>query len=416
MKKRFVVTGFALGAAAILASSLVNSVNSQANVITIGGYDGQTDTAIISELITKFVKPKLAADGIDVKYVPTADFGKAIVNQLSSGTAPDLFYLEDFAAQGLIATGKILPLNGLVNTKDFLPSLNKVFSQGGKQYGVAKDFNTLVLYYNKDLFDQAKVAYPDDNDTWTDFATKTTAVQKALGTGFYGTCFPSEYARFGAFAASTGWKPIVSGRTTLNANFKRAFTFYTDLVKAKVAIKPSVISAGWGGDCIKSGKVATAFEGGWALGFLRDNAPNLKYGTTRLPVDPVSGKRGNLIYTVAWAINSGVKNKAAAVKVFNALTSVEAQQYILRSGLALPSRISLQDDPFLKGTSVEQVAFKNVFKGASDGNAVPFAPDKYGGDWFRGIDEALNAVMDGTKTVEQALKDAQANINKVMGK
>jgi multiple sugar transport system substrate-binding protein len=412
MNKKLVAFGLAaIGAAAVVGST---AVKGQDNVITIGGYDGQTDTAIVQELIQKFVAPKLQADGVTVKYVPTAEFGKTIVTQLSGGTAPDLFYLEDFAAQGLIASGKILPLNGLVNTKDFLPSLNKVFSQGGKQYGIAKDFNTLVLYYNKDLFDQAKVAYPDDNDTWNDFSKKITDVQKALGNGFYGTCFPSEYSRFGAFAAATGWKPIVSGRTILDNRFKSAFKWYTDLVKSGVAIKPSKISAGWGGDCIKSGKVATAFEGGWALGFLRDQAPNLKYGTTLLPKDPASGKRGNLIYTVAWAINGGTKNKAAAVKVFNALTSVEAQQFILRSGLALPSRVSLQDDPYLKGDKVEQVAFRNVFKGASDGNAVPFAPDKFGGDWFRGIDENLSAVMDGQKSVDRAVKDAQNAINRVM--
>ena len=404
----------ALGAAGVIGTGLVQG---QANVITIGGYDGATDTAIVGELISKYVKPKLDADGITVKYVPTAEFGKTIVNQLSAGTAPDLFYLEDSAAQSLIATGKVLPLTGLVSNKDFLPSLNKVFTQGGKQYGIAKDFNTLTLYYNKDLFDQAKVAYPDSNDTWNDFETKVTKVQTTLGKGYYGTCFPAEYARFGAFAASTGWKPILAGnRTILDARFKSAFTWYTGLVKKGFAVKPAQVNAGWGGDCIKSGKVATAFEGGWALGFLRDNAPNLKYGTSLLPKDPTSGKRGNLIYTVAWAISSDTKNKAAAVKVLNALTSVEAQQYILRSGLALPSRTSLQTDPYLSGTKPEQVAFKNVFTGASDGNAVSFAPDKFGGDWYRPIDEALNAVMDGQKTVDQAIKDAQAGIDRVMKK
>jgi multiple sugar transport system substrate-binding protein len=412
MKKR-VIAGLAATAVAVLTASLVQG---QSNVITIGGYDGETDTALNAEMIAKFVKPKLAADGVEVKYVPTADFGRAIVTQLSGGTAPDLFYLEDFAAKGLISTGKILPLNGLVNTKDFLPSLNSVFASGGKQYGIAKDFNTLVLYYNRDLFDQAKVAYPDDNDTWNDFATKTAAVQKALGNGFYGTCFPAEYARFGAFAASTGWKPIQGGRTVLESNFKRAFKFYTDLVKSGTAIKPSKISAGWGGDCIKSGKVATAFEGGWALGFLRDQAPNLKYGTTMLPRDPQSGKRGNLIYTVAWAVNSGTKNRAAAVKVLNALTSVEAQQFILRGGLALPSRVSLQDDNYLKGTGVENIAFRNIFRSASEGNAVSYAPDKFGEAWFTGINDALNAVMDGNKTADQALREAQAKLNQVMSK
>jgi multiple sugar transport system substrate-binding protein len=413
MKKLFLLGSAALGASALLISGAGQAQN---NVITIGGYDGPTDTALVNELITKFVRPKLAADGVEVRYVPTADYGKAILNQLSAGTAPDVIYLEDFAAKGLIDTKRIVPLTGLVDTKPFLPSLNRIFTSGGRQYGIAKDFNTLTLYYNKDLFDQAKVAYPDDNDTWNDFETKITNVQKALGRGFFGTCFPAEYARMGAFAASTGWRPIVNGRTTLDSRFKKAFTWYTGLVKKGVAAQPSQVNAGWGGDCLKSGKVATAFEGAWALGFLRDQAPNLKYSTAMLPLEPSTKKRGNLIYTVAWAINAGTKNKNAAVKVLQALTSVEAQQFVLRGGLALPSRVSLQEDAYLKGTSTEQVANRNVFRGAADGNAVSYAPDKFGNDWFTPINEALKSVMDGQKTVDAAIADAQKRVNQVMGR
>ena len=114
MKKAILFGIAALGAASIAGSGLVNG---QENVITIGGYDGATDTATVQELITKFVQPKVAADGVTVKYVPTAEFGKTIVTQLSAGNAPDLFYLEDFAAKSLIATGKIMPLNGVIDTK-----------------------------------------------------------------------------------------------------------------------------------------------------------------------------------------------------------------------------------------------------------------------------------------------------------
>ncbi len=415
MKKIFLLGGAALGTSLTVgALMMLGSSQAQTNSITIGGFAGATDEAIVADLIQKYVTPAVKDEGIQVKYLPSAEFTKNLTNQLSAGTAPDIFYLEDFAAKGLIATGKILPLNGLVDTKQFLPSLNTVFTQSGKQYGIAKDFNTLVVYYNKDLFDQAKVAYPNNDDTWTTYATKITNVQKALGKGYYGACFPADYARFGAFAASTGWKPIVSGATNLDNNFKRAFTWYTGLVKSGVAAIPEQVNADWGGACLRGGKVATVLEGGWALGFLRDNAPNLKYGTALLPKDPTNGRRGNLIYTVAWAVNAGTKNQKAAIKVLQALTSAEAQKFVLQSGLALPSRTSLQTDPYLKGTKPEQVAFNNVFQGAASGNPVSYAPDRYGSDWFRGINEGLKAVMDGQKTVDQAIKDAQTSINGVM--
>ena len=401
----------------ILLSSLLalSSAFAQNVTITIGGYDGPTDTATVNDLINKYVKPAVDQDGITVKYVPTADFGKTIKNQLSAGTAPDLFYLESDAVPELSASGKLTDLTKLVKSTDFLGNLNKVFTLNGKLYGVPKDFNTLVLYYNKDLFDQAKVSYPSNNDTWNTFETKITAVQKALGGDYKGTCFPAGYDRFGAFAASTGWKPFnAQGKTVLDANFTRAFEWYASLVKKGVAVQPSQVNAGWGGDCIKSGKVATAFEGAWALGFLRDQAPNLKYGTALLPRDPQTKGRGNLLYTVAWAVNADSKNKAAALKVLSALTSVQTQQYVLSSGLALPSRKALQTDPYFKKTTVEAMANKNVFTGASGNNVFPFAPGKYGADWFGAFNEALKSTLDGTSSSADAIKRAQDNLNRIM--
>ncbi len=38
-------------------------------------------------------------------------------------------------------------------------------SFNGSLYGLPRDMSNVILYYNKDMFDAAGVAYPDD--TWT---------------------------------------------------------------------------------------------------------------------------------------------------------------------------------------------------------------------------------------------------------
>jgi len=38
--------------------------------------------------------------------------------------------------------------------------LIQAFTLNGKVYGIPKDFNTLAIEYNKDIFDEAKVPYP----------------------------------------------------------------------------------------------------------------------------------------------------------------------------------------------------------------------------------------------------------------
>ena len=154
----------------------------------------------------------------------------------------------------------------------------------------------------------------------------------------------------------------------LDPKFVEAFNFYTGLAKNKVGITPSEISQGWTGGCLQTGKVGVALEGGWIVNSLRDNAPNLKYGTALMPKAPKTGKRGNFLYTVGWAINAGTKNKAAAIKVLNILTSPQVQQYVLEQGLAIPSRTSLQNNAYFSKTEAGAMNAKLVFAGASDGN------------------------------------------------
>ena len=53
----------------------------------------------------------------------------------------------------------------------------------GKQYGLPKDMDTVGVWYNKTLFDAAKVKYPADDWTWADFqeaAAKLTDPDKGV--------------------------------------------------------------------------------------------------------------------------------------------------------------------------------------------------------------------------------------------
>ncbi|PNY80217.1 ABC transporter substrate-binding protein [Deinococcus koreensis] len=398
--------------ALLLSLAVLASSAAAQTTIKINGYGG-TDPAIVGDLITKFVKPALAKDKITVVYEPLqGDYNKSLTTLLAAGNAGDVMYLPAETLDGFVATGKILPLNGLVNTGPFVKSLNTAFTRNGRIYGIAKDFNTLTLVYNKDLFDEAGVKYPDNNDTWTTLQQKLVTLKQKLGNDYYGICLQPGWDRFGAFAFATGWKQFdAKGQTNLSdPRFVEAFNFYTSLAKDKVGIQPSEVSEGWTGGCMKTGKVAVAIEGNWITGFLKDNAPNLKYGTALMPKNPKTGKRGNFLYTVGWAINSGTKNRAAALKVMNILTSPQVQQYVLEQGLAIPSRTALQSNAYFKKTDASAVNSRLVFDGADDGNVGAFTFGAQGTDWGKPINEALAAVLSGQKSAADALKKAQADM------
>ena len=402
----------------LVLALIISSVSQAATEVRIAGFGGN-DQQIVEELIARFVEPELAAQGVKIIYEPIADdYPRYILNALSAGTAADLFYMDIFWAKNVIKTGAVEPLDSylqnsaILGKDDIVTSLLEGFTVDGSLYGIPKDFNSLALFYNKDLFDIAGVEYPNIEDTWESLEQKLEKIV-AIDQNFVGMALQPDFARMGALAYANGWEPFVGNETDLLApKFKEAFTDYTDMKAKGLGLMPADIGQGWGGGAFATGNTATCLEGAWIIGFLRDQAPNLNYGATLLPKSPVTGERGNFIFTVAWGINADSKNKELAFKVLEKLTSPAAQQWVLERGLAIPSRKSLVDNPYFEKETKEAQANKIVFIGAETGQVKPFSFKEYGGKWIEPINAALAEVMSGQSTVEQALATAQKRLDK----
>ena len=397
----------------VILLCLTTTLGQAQTTVQLSGFDGDANS--MASLLENVVNPALADEGITAVFDPLPDFQQQLTNGLSAGTAADLFFVDILWSEGIFGTGAVAPLSG-VDTSAYLPNLVEAFTFDGEVYGVPKDFNTLGVEYNKDIFDDAGVAYPDADDTWDEFKEKLISVQSELE-DVYGMCVIPEMARFGAFAFATGWEPFdEAGHTNLDADFRRAFEFYTGLVADGAGVTQDVVgSPGWGGGCFATDQIAATVEGSWLAGFLRDQAPNLEYGTTFIPKDPVTGERGNFIYTVSWSINENADQEAAR-KVLEALTGKEAQQYVLEQGLAIPSIAALGDNPFFEGDDKEAEIKRVIFEGASDGNVLPYKFQNYGSDWESIINDALSSVLTAERSVDEALTEAQTRLDSLTGR
>ena len=71
---------------------------------------------------------------------------------------------------------QLLDLTDRINSSDTIDLNNyyegivKLYQSNGKQYCVPKDIDTIALWYNKTIFDEMGVDYPDDTWTWQDFS------------------------------------------------------------------------------------------------------------------------------------------------------------------------------------------------------------------------------------------------------
>ena len=388
--------------------------------VTIAGYGGN-DVFAMKLLLEKTLKEPLEEKNINVSYFAIeSDYPKYILNALSSGNAPDAFYVNTDVAKSWISTGQLMPLpEDLVQLTNHMPQvIVENFSDGNQQFAIPKDMNALATVYNKDIFSDADVEEPSDKDTWFDLKDKLREVVDNLGDeGVTGLCISTEFTRFAPFALSTGWKPFnYQKRTILDENFKRAFSFYVSLYKEGIAHLASDFGQSWGGGCFATERAAITIEGSWLAGYLRDKSPNLLYGSTLLPKDPISNERGNILLSAGWAINKNAKDVNATIEVVKLLTNEQAQASVLSSGVAIPSLLSLSNHPFFVDNSPYNKLAQTIQAGTRAKNVMTFSFADYGNSWAEPIQVALSSVFLGQLTEQEAMQEAQSAYDEMFNK
>jgi multiple sugar transport system substrate-binding protein len=391
-------------------------VPAQQTVVRLSGWaSSPSETALLQSLLYQF---SVENPDILVKYEPiTGDYKQALLTSIASGTEPDIYYVDIFWWLELATNDVLLPLDDLmsasgVKREDFIPSLVDAFTYNGKLYGIAKDFNTLGMFYNKELFDKAGLDYPTDDWTWNDLkaaAAKLTDLSDP-NKPVYGFCTPPDPGRFPVFVFQNGGTVMTPDfqDTTLDSEAAiGAAEFYTSFRAEKIGAIPSDLGEGWQGTLFGKGQCAMVYEGGWLIPYLRDQFPGTKYGVVMPPAGPAG--EGNLIFTVAWGISANTKNPEAAWKVVNFLTSEASQKTVLESGFALPSRKSLQNSDFLKNNPNSAAIFNGSFNGAQ-----PFFWGAVGSDVNDQMGKALERIFKENQPVADAMKQAAEAIRKAI--
>jgi len=287
----------------------------------------------------------------------------------SSEKLPDVFYmgaeeLRSHKDQLLDLTGLIKRDAAEVNVDDFYKVPFNAFSIDGHQYGIPKDFSTLVLYYNVDLFKKYGVNMPTDAWTWTDLlnAANQLTIRKGNSVSVYGFQVETWASWLPAFVWANGGeymdkanKKWLLGKAPYLQRNAEAYQFLADMMnKYKVAPDP-MTKKGMGGEgAFAAGRVAMCAYGRWAvLRFKKINS--FKWRVAELPRSPKTGKRASTVFATSYAIYKKTQKQEDAWTLVKYLTSKKGQLGVAKSGLAIPSRKSVAMSPaFLQSEDVDK--------------------------------------------------------------
>lgn len=296
------------------------------------GSSGDAETTAVKSAVADWSK----TSGTEASVNVASDMVQQLSQGFASGKPADVFYVSTDQFAGFAKNGSLEPYgDSLANKGDFYPGLAKAFSYDGKLYCAPKDFSTLSLVINTDKWAAAGLTDADIPTSWDGLA----AAAKKLTTGpTTGLAFSPEVARVGAFFPQAGGSFVsADGKTaTLNSPENvQALGFVKSLLTDGTAKYSSDLGAGWGGEAFGKGLSAMTIEGNWIGGALSKDYPGVKYRTVELPAGP-KGK-GTLQFTNCWGIAADSKNKPAAKKLVEQLTSTQSQIGFAKAFGVMPS-------------------------------------------------------------------------------
>lgn len=275
---------------------------------------------------------------ITVEHLPWADYWAVAQTSVAAGNAPDLLWMNGPNFPVFEANDLLLELDDSIDLSPFPTSLVDLYTRSGRRLGVPKDYDTIGMFYNKDLFDAAGVDYPTNDWTWADLQAAAAELTTDEADGFISAGYYQEYVL--PAMVQTG-APILSddGNEFLidDPVACEAMAYLESFVADGSAADWTTVDATPAPDLFAQGKGAMYFDGSWMAGPTADYA--FPVGAVQLPA---GNREGTIVHGLSWAAMSSTQHPEEAMAFLQYLATEEAQMLQAESGAVISAYAGTQ--------------------------------------------------------------------------
>ena len=221
----------------------------EGTTLRVLNWGSTVEETIANDAIARFNEdhPDVTVEQTCVPVTEWSDFIQKWITMSTSGEAPDVINLGLEAAQMAVENDLIQPLDDIVSGDEYLTQLKGEFAESlltgfsvdGKLYGLPSGTQTMVMYFNKHMFDDAGIAYPEDGWTWDEFYDIAKQLTKDDGS-VYGYGLASAFFQLTPWWTSNGaYLTDDDGNPTVNSeDMVESVEFLKKLVDEKITPDP----------------------------------------------------------------------------------------------------------------------------------------------------------------------------------
>ena len=357
---------------------------------------------------------------VEIQVTSWDEYWTKLEAAATSNTLPDVFwmhtnYILQYADNGMLAdlTDLYADESATYYTDHYSDvSISNASGSDGKIYGVPKDKDTVGLVYNKEMFDAANVAYPDETWTWDTLVEASQAIYDA--TGKYGyMAYADDQLGYWNFVYQNGGYILNEDKTAAGFDVPEtieAMKFYIGLQSYDWCPDQNYFAETAPGNAFFSEQGAMFLEGDWNIMSEMKNYPEMqgKWDVAVLPSSP-DGGRATISNGLCYATSANNQNNEVVLDFLRFLGSEEGQRIQGESGAAIPAYEGLEEtwitafDQFDYDLNLE--AFIEMFD-----YSVQSVNDKSRPNWKSKVTDELLKIYGGSVDIDTGL----ANINQII--
>lgn len=377
---------------------------------------------------TEYYKNVIAAfeeanPDISVKVVETTadEYDDKIQIMLSGGDDVDVVFTKGTASlSGLISKEQVLPLDNYIQASDIDDSkyggMLGELSVDGAIYAMPFKKDCTILYYNKDLFDAAGVAYPEDGMTLEEY--RELAAKMTSGEGadkVYGAHLHTWPRSLENFARKTNDFQIIEQPVS---NLKDYYDIFLAMQNEDKSIMDygTLNAAGthYSG-VFYNQQCAMVTMGTWFVDMLlqqkKDGVISFNWGICSMPDMEGTGNKNGVIGVSPVSINAKAKHPDEAWRFIEFVTGSEGAAVIAKSGI-IPGYVDENVQSIISNLEGVPENFAGYLNAEKLYMEQPLHPNAAELEQIN--EEEHSLIMCGELSVEDGLAEMQSRIDEVL--